>query len=74
MAGEDPGTPPATAASLNQGETGDVVGFAWTHWLADRGVVVPRAELGAEYATELQREAQALGGRRPESSKSLIAC
>ena len=25
---------------LNQGETGDVVGFAWTHWLADRGEAV----------------------------------
>ena len=47
---------------LNQGQTGNVVGFAWTHWLADRGLEVPGTELGAEFATQLQREAQALGG------------
>jgi KAP family P-loop domain len=47
---------------LNQGQTGDVVGFAWTHWLADRGLEVPGTELGADFATQLQREAQALGG------------
>ena len=47
---------------LNQGNTGDVVGFAWTHWLADRGVAVPGAELGEEYAHQLQREAQRQAG------------
>lgn len=47
---------------LDQGQTAQVVGFAWTHWLADRGVEVNDGELGADYAAELQREAQRLGG------------
>ena len=47
---------------LDQGQTADVVGFAWTHWLADRGVIVRGAELGADFATQLQREGQVLGG------------
>ena len=47
---------------LDQGQTAGVVGFAWTHWLADRGVMVPGTELGPDFATQLQREAQGLGG------------
>jgi len=48
---------------LDQGQDGAVVGFGWTHWLADRGVRVPGAELGEAYARDLQREAQLVTGR-----------
>ena len=48
---------------LDQGKNEAVVGFGWTHWLADRGVRVPDVELGEDYARELQREAQRIEGR-----------
>ena len=35
---------------LDQGQNEAVVGFGWTHWLADRGVRVPGTELGEDYA------------------------
>ncbi len=47
---------------LDQGQTGAVVGFAWTHWLADRGVRVTDGELGEEYARALYREARRVTG------------
>lgn len=41
---------------LDQGATSAVVGFVWTHWLADRGVEIWDEELGESYARQLQRE------------------
>src|SRR5947207_1232775 len=43
---------------LDQGPTSAVVGFVWTHWLADRGVQVRDGELGEDYARELYRAAR----------------
>src|SRR5437763_25524 len=47
-------------ATLNQQQTGDAVGFVWTHWLADRGIQVAGTNFDEAYAHELQRESQRL--------------
>ncbi len=49
-------------ATLNQQETGDAVGFVWTHWLADRGIQAAGTNFDEAYAHELQRECQRLAG------------
>lgn len=56
-------------ATLNQHETGDAVGFVWTHWLADRGIQMAGTNFDEAYAHELQRECQRLAGI-PESPES----
>ncbi len=47
---------------LDQGQLGASVGFAWTHWLADRGVELRDGEIGDEYARQLYRAAQRAAG------------
>jgi hypothetical protein len=56
-------------ATLNQQQTGDAVGFVWTHWLADRGIQVAGTNFDEAYAHELQRESQRLAGI-PENAES----
>lgn len=49
---------------LDQGPVGASVGFAWTQWLADRGVQAGH-DLDEEYAHELYRAAQRVAGMDP---------
>lgn len=51
---------------LDQGPTGAVVGFTWTHWLADRGVQIRDGELSEDYARQLYREARRVMGEAEE--------
>jgi KAP family P-loop domain len=55
---------------LDQGPTAANVGFVWTHWLGDRGVGLQgrREGLSAQYARDLQFEAQRVEGKEPNLS------
>ena len=48
-------------AWLDQGAIGAAVGFACTHWLADRGVTQPGLTLDEEFARALYVDAQRVG-------------
>lgn len=50
---------------LNQGDSPGVVGFVWTHWVADRGVRLERSP-DAAYALELYRDSQTAAGLDPD--------
>ena len=48
---------------LDQGQTGEVVGFVWTHWLADRGVQQAGIRLDESFARALYRAAREEAGQ-----------
>jgi hypothetical protein len=51
---------------LDQASSGASVGFAWTQWLADRGVQVSDGELGGDYGQALYRAARQQVGDDPD--------
>ncbi|GAB3156903.1 hypothetical protein GCM10027258_64220 [Amycolatopsis stemonae] len=56
---------------LDQGPTGSAVGFAWTHWLADREVLPEGTTADAGYAQALQDEAGRLS-ELPENAGAFL--
>lgn len=65
----------AEGLKLEQEAEGASVGFAWTQWLADRGVEVGEEELGEEYARELYHAGQRAMGvpEGPDSGITIAA-
>ncbi len=51
---------------LDQGATGQVVGFVWTHWLADRGMREEGITFDEEFARALFRAARVEAGQPEE--------
>ncbi len=56
----------ADGAWLDQGQSGSVVGFVWTHWLADRGLTLPGINFDAAYAMDLYAKSQQIMGQKED--------